>query len=1280
MTKSGHFPAALARALEFYDNTSVLAVTQLPPPPHPSDTPNERDAAIHLHRAVVGEFVAGMVASYVNMAVSGYDPSSATMQQQSHPADGKDATAGNGVSDAGGGGSSAIFNGQPLQSAHYLLTIADVDGRSSSSSSGILPNTSSDALDSSLLESIAAPNLHQSDFILVFKSLILLVIQVYVRIDRLDVLFGEVFEKISEADSDQTTKSAATSWSNTINKRLTNIFIEVLEPFILKGDIQVICNPQVMNALLDYFNMLATSATIASHSSTNNNPSSSLFSLSSSTSSSPPSLTSTELVRRRLENVITSLDLNAFSFDLHHAVQVCRRLKIYTALVYIYSVAVKDYITPIIELMLLVQDLAGSIESTSKLYSSTWFDPAATIITTASLNGNNSNINSNTTDASKIEAAAQVTYLLFFYLASTLSGRIFPTAVVMDQPEATRAKSAVYNFLFSPDFMSWDSLGINAHTVGKLLAVSGTNNNQGGNNIEGDDVYDASDAATSFYIGFHPPFPYVRRLLLLDSNEFMKVIGIAFEDDMLSGGELTIDDDSTTTTTTTTSTFTSPSSRGFDRRQMSQITRQFILDALFSVLEGTVSHKPTGGQFTSVFTRSAFSKSDLMALYGFVARNYGRYSTFLYFDEDTLKRMVSLLVNFDGDNPSLSSSSSTTITSTSISRSEREVSILALLNSFNLSYKGAELDQLTSECETKQLWRVCESIYRKEHKFERILACYLYDPHRKASAFSCVRQLFENGDLNFETSLAVKREFIELVADYVSISGSATAAVVEDYFPNDHQTCISRLEKSGGEILLDYLSGLFETQLDFLLEWKRTGNSQDDVEFHLIRDETGSCSGGGKFDLSAKKQPVVGATRYKLYPSYFYDKAIELLLIYNKMIILPFIKHLYDVYGRIPVGSVEKILASLTAARVVNATCFVLEKSGRVQEALSVLLDTYNEVWELYYEQKFKDNKPAPQPQMTLDHLLAPPAQLKDGAKSDAYTVAPASGTSSIGGGWKKIFTASMRDIQLDYVLKKAISLIYCHSGNMNTVIQQGLWLSLLGVVLQDRSPSQYSTEESTITLSLSDSSPTAAMLGKRTFSIESCKFVMEAMVGYVPLPKILSHTLDKEREPVHLSDYKDIITSLIENYFFEKNLLVSANRLMGQYVSAVNRTNMKARAVGVACLGTKQSGICQACKKPVVSTSAMSSHSTETDESRQKQQQQQEWFKGLVVFYYCRHVYHERCLLSPSTQGAAIPQHRRGNLVQCPVCNPYGEQEEVEVEEVSKGKAIRDQVGSENE
>jgi hypothetical protein len=820
----------------------------------------------------------------------------------------------------------------------------------------------------------------------------------------------------------------------------------------------------------------------------------------------------------------------------------------------------------------------------------------------------------------------------------------------MDHAEATKAKSLVYNFLFSPDFMSWESLGINSHTVKKLLVSNSNQKHHLDNDLE--------EAATFFYMGFHPPFPYVRRLLLLDSKEFMKVIGIAFEDDVLSGGELTIDEDSAVI---------SSSNIGFDRRQMSQITRQFILDALFSVLEGSVSSESLGDQV--VYTRSTFSKSDLMLLYGFVARNYGRYSTFLFFDEDNLKKMLSLIVNYDGENTGGSTATATTAI-TSMSRSDREVSILSLLNSYNFSFRDTELDKLTSECETKQLWRVCESIYRKERKFERVLACYLYDPHRKSSAFSCVRQLFENGDLNFEASLAVKRKFIELVADYVLISGSATAAVVEDYFPSDHQTCISLLEKSS-KILLDYLSGLFETQLDFPLDWRRRSkvanagieDDDDDDAVHLIRDDTVGL-GGIKF-ASSKQQ---GGVQFKLYPAYFYEKAIELLLIYNKRLILPFIRHLCDVYGRIPVGSLDKILAILTAARVVNATCFILEKSGRIQEALSVLIDTYNEVWELYYEQKLENPQPeqsSSQPQITLDHLLAPP--LVSDSKSDAgSSVAPTSGTSSVGG-WKKVFTSSMRDIQLDYVLKRAIALIYRHSAHMNPVIQEGLWLNLLDVVLRDRSPSNYisSLENgANHSITISDSSPTAIMLGKRTFSIESCKFVMEAMVGYVPLPKILSHTLEKEQGPVRLSDYKDIIASLIENFYFEKYLLISANRLMGQYVSSVNRSSMKARASGVSCLDTKQSGICQACKKQII------------ENKHHDQQRQQGWFKGLVVYYYCGHVFHERCLFSSSTQVAS--SRLRGNL-ECRVCNPYEDQEEdpqqEEQEETSRRKSIRDEV-----
>ncbi|KAL2915668.1 hypothetical protein HK105_204853 [Polyrhizophydium stewartii] len=238
-----------------------------------------------------------------------------------------------------------------------------------------------------------------------------------IAIGRLDLLFGEVYDRFVEAG-------------------LGAIFLEFLEPYVLSDRVRVITNPSVVQALITHF------------------------------------LRQSWL--ERLEQVLLHLDPS--TLDIHQILLLCRQQSLYNALIYVYNTVLHDYVTPLVELLLLCDPQQEADASASP----TAHAVAAVFTHTDSPQHKQSGI-----------------YVLLVYLAYTLTGLAFPIGV-MQPDEAARAKSDIYSFLFSP---------VHIHHPGTNSDVLGVE-----------------------------PFPYLRLLVYADVDELIKTLGTVFEDAALTDG------------------------------------------------------------------------------------------------------------------------------------------------------------------------------------------------------------------------------------------------------------------------------------------------------------------------------------------------------------------------------------------------------------------------------------------------------------------------------------------------------------------------------------------------------------------------------------------------------------------------------------------------------------------------------------------------------------------------------------------------------------------------
>lgn len=174
-----------------------------------------------------------------------------------------------------------------------------------------------------------------------------------VSIDDQEFLFDEVF-----------------AWYDEFGE--ISLFLDVLEPFIIEGEVTRL-PPSALKALINTFAVSRSSA--------------------------------------RLEEIICLLDTSAM--DIDQVTTLCRKYNLYDAYIYVWNRALRDYTTPLKELLMLSEHSSRA-------------------------NGHADLMSVKETNAQKI----------FPYLSFSLTGRIYPTGFGMEEADATLAKTQIYEFFF----------------------------------------------------------------------------------------------------------------------------------------------------------------------------------------------------------------------------------------------------------------------------------------------------------------------------------------------------------------------------------------------------------------------------------------------------------------------------------------------------------------------------------------------------------------------------------------------------------------------------------------------------------------------------------------------------------------------------------------------------------------------------------------------------------------------------------------------------------------
>lgn len=190
-----------------------------------------------------------------------------------------------------------------------------------------------------------------------FKELAEVVFTALIGMKELDFLFEEVFDAFEEASAEKA-------------------FFETLEPYILDQEI-IAVPPNVLKDLITFY----ASANRAS----------------------------------QLEEMICQLSTD--TMDINQVTMLCQQYVLYDALIYVWTRAIGDYITPLTNILELIR-LVLDVDESENIYM---------------------------TSAKKI----------FAYLAYTFTGRVYPGGAMMEDEQAFSAKKDMYRFLFSGKNLQW---------------------------------------------------------------------------------------------------------------------------------------------------------------------------------------------------------------------------------------------------------------------------------------------------------------------------------------------------------------------------------------------------------------------------------------------------------------------------------------------------------------------------------------------------------------------------------------------------------------------------------------------------------------------------------------------------------------------------------------------------------------------------------------------------------------------------------------------------------
>ena len=238
-----------------------------------------------------------------------------------------------------------------------------------------------------------------------------------------------------------------------------------------------------------------------------------------------------------------------------------------------------------------------------------------------------------------------------------------------------------------------------------------------------------------------PPYPHLHTLLQFDTQGFLNVLSIAFEEEEFNS-------------------------------EVGQCQKQRLVDILLEVM---------------VKDNSPFSASQVGYLATFLARQLAKGDKSLVVSRDLFSRVLGMLTEeVPGEGQ----------------KEERQQALLDIVHSGDKGWDHFNLDDLEEGCKKANFYKILEKLYEKTDQQEKILDCYLLDSGRAPQVFSFLQGMMgPSSDLPLSKISLLTEQVMEKLYDLVELDCNKMASLV---FQNQYLSSATVLTMLGSNKPLLY--------------------------------------------------------------------------------------------------------------------------------------------------------------------------------------------------------------------------------------------------------------------------------------------------------------------------------------------------------------------------------------------------------------------------------------------------------------------------------------------
>ncbi|CAN7990373.1 unnamed protein product [Ixodes hexagonus] len=421
-----------------------------------------------------------------------------------------------------------------------------------------------------------------------------------------------------------------------------------------------------------------------------------------------------------------------------------------------------------------------------------------------------------------------------------------------------------------------------------------------------------------------------------------------------------------------------------------------------------------------------FSPTEVGALFTFLARQLARPDNTLIVNRLLFEQVLEYLTNPDDETR----------------MEERQQALLELLQAGG--FVGIEDGRLLQLSERAKFYRVCEYLYEKRRQYDKIFLCYLEDPSRKPRTFYYAMHVFDSPNISEQEKTLLENQLIESIEELLDIDNTATSQLMLQYLAHRVDDVMWKLE-GRPEVLYQFLQGVWNSR---------------------------------EFQSSSAAQGLVpGAKDSRGLAAEVQEKYIDLMCRFEPTAVHQFIAS-FDGYR------LEETLEICRRNKVLDATAYLLERTGDIPGAFSILLEVLREKLSKYAKLKRDVSR-----KTELDAMF-------DG---------------------------------IDAQLSTVVQLCQRSSSKMDAAEREALWFPLLEVVMEPQRELR-------------------KLLGPEQLDDFQAltHHLLGSMMGFVALPHILHKLMqDPVYSSGKFGEVRDFIMKMLDTHNYEKALLNTTNRLL---------------------------------------------------------------------------------------------------------------------------------------